>query len=119
MAGAEVFHEPLGAFQHGCVGARAEGLDPFGFQPVHEPKHQRGFRADDHQVDGVVFREGDQRIDVFRADCDAFGVLRDPGIARGAIELVAERGAGDGPAKRVLAATAADDQNAHDRTFLA
>ena len=44
---------------------------------------------------------------------DAFGLLRDAGIARRAIELVGERARGDLPGQRVLAPAGTEDEDVH------
>src|SRR5262249_28949953 len=48
-------------------------------------------------------------------DRHALGLARDPGVPRRAIELVAERRAGDGPAERMLAPARSDDEYPHLR----
>jgi hypothetical protein len=61
----------------------------------------------------VALHEIDETLDVVGGDRHAGGFLGDAGVAGRAEQLVAERGGGDGPAERVLAAAAADDQNLH------
>ena len=84
---AEVFHEALGAFQHRARRARPQRLDARRLQPVPQPRHQRRFRPDHHEVDLFLSGEGHQPVEIRRGDGHALGHLRDPGIARRAIEL--------------------------------
>ena len=52
-------------------------------------------------------------LDVVRGDRHALGVLCDAGVARRTVKLVAEGRGGNGPAERVLAPAAADNQYLH------
>jgi hypothetical protein len=113
VAGAEVLHEALGAFERRRRGARPEGLDAGLGQAVGQAQDQGRLGADHHVVDALLPGEGDQAVDVLGADRHALGLPRDAGVARRAVELVAQRRGRDGPAERVFAPAAADHQNPH------
>ena len=83
------------------------------------PAHQRRLRPDHDEVDLVRLAEGDHRRMVGDVERDAFGLLRDAGIARRAIELVGQRAGGDLPGQRVLAPAGAEKENVHARQALA
>ena len=83
-------------------------------QHVGHARHQRRFRADDHQVDGVALHELQDGLAVLGVQ--ALHVLRDgvrPAVARGRIQVVGTGGFRQGPRNGVLTAAAAQNQDVH------
>ena len=77
------------------------------------PAHERRLRADHDEVDLVRLAERDHRRMVGDVERDAFGLARDAGIARRAIEPVGERACRHLPGQRVLAPAGAEEENVH------
>ncbi len=113
LAGAQILHKALGAFERGGCLARAEGRDPRAFERIDEAGDERRLRADDDKIDCRLPAEGDQPRRVAGRDRHAFRLLGDPGIARRAIDLVDQGRGGDRPAQRVLAPARPDHQDIH------
>jgi len=112
---AKVLGEALRALKlRGRLG-RAEGLDAGGFEIIDNAGDQRHFRADDDEVDFRFLAEGDHGLVVGDVECDAFGFLRDAGIAGGAVELRHQRTGGDLPGQRVLAAAGTENEDVHEK----
>src|SRR5262249_52111106 len=109
----ELLREDLRAFDPRPRGPGAEDEEVRGAQLVGEAEAERLLGADDDEVDGLALRELDEGRDVVRRDGDVRRVLRGAGISRSAQELRSERGLGELPDQRVLAASAADDENFH------
>ena len=70
-----------------------ERFDPHSFEIVDDAGAKRRLGADDDEVDGLVLAEGDHPRMVRRIQRHTFGLLRDSGIARRAIETI-HKGAG-------------------------
>ncbi len=79
---AEVLCETLGALELGGLLARAERLDAGAREIIDDPGRQRRLRADHDEIHRVTLAEIDHRRVVGNIEGDAFGFLRDPGIAR-------------------------------------
>ena len=91
VARAHILHQALGAFQRRRRRARAERLDARLLQPIDQSGDERRFRADDDEIDAIVARETHQSGDIIGRDRHQLGLARDAGIARCAIQLVAQR----------------------------
>jgi hypothetical protein len=117
--GAEILDEPLGGFEPRARRRRAERFDPGLFQPVRETGGQRRFRADDGEIDSFLPCERHQRVQRHRIDGDAFGLPRDAGIARRAIELRHQGARAERPGQRMLASARADEKNVQGGSPLA
>ena len=57
MAGAEILHEPLGAFQSCGIGIGAEGRNARIAQPVDQAQHQRTFGPHHDKIDALLARD--------------------------------------------------------------
>ena len=93
--------------------ARAESRDPGVGERVDQALDQGRLGPDDHQVDGLIARGGDQAGYVLGTDVQAPGVVSDAGVPRRAQQLRMPLGAGERPRDRMLAPAAADDQDPH------
>ncbi len=118
VPGAEILGEALRSLERGGRLARPEGGDAGRLQPVDQPGNQRLLGTDDDEIDAFRFAKSDQQVEIRCRNLDALGLLGDPGIARRAIELVAERRGADRPAQRMFAPPRADDQNPHAQRLL-
>ena len=107
--------EPLAAFELRRRRCRPDDREAGGFEPIHEPGHERRLRPDDGEVDGVVLREGEETVYVARVEGDVRGERGGAGVARRAGERGTTGAAGEGVAQRVLAAPAPDDEDVHGR----
>lgn len=115
-----ILHKALGPFKGRSGSARAKSLDANGRQLVNQTQNQRNLGADHDETDVVVFCKADQRIHILGLDRNAGGHIGDPGIARRAIERVAQRRIPDAPAQRVLAPTRSHHKDFHGtRSFQA
>ena len=118
LAGAEVLHEALRAFERGGRGVGPNAAMPAASSASTRPRDQRRLRPDDDEIDPLAPAERDERRRCRSAAiAHAFGLLGDAGIARRAIEPVDQRRGGDRPAQRVLAPARADDQDPHSVTL--
>ena len=84
-------------------------------QHVGHAGNQRGFRADDHQVDGVLLHKGQHRFAVF--GIQVRNVLRDVGraaVAGSNEKLVSARRFRQRPRDGMLATAAAQNQDVHE-----
>ena len=77
------------------------------------PGGERGFGADDREVDLVLLGELDQPRHVGRRDVDVLGVERGAGVAGGDEHAIGPAALADLPRQRVFAATVANDQDFH------
>ena len=66
----------------------------------------------------LCLAEGDHRSVVGDVERDAFGLARDAGIARRAIEPIDQRACGDLPRQRVFASAGTEDENVHAPWFI-
>ena len=83
-------------------------------QHIGHACHQRRFRADDHQVDGVALHELQNGLAILGVQ--ARHVLRDgvrSTVARGRVQVVGTGGFRQGPRNGVLTAAAAQNQDVH------
>ena len=110
---AQVLGEALRALQPRRGFARAERLEAGRFEIVDHAGDQRRLRPDHDEVDLVRLAERDHRRVVGDVERDAFGLLRDAGIARRANEPVGQRAGGELPGQRVLAPAGAEEENVH------
>ena len=76
----------------------AEGLDSRSFEIVDDAGAKRGLGADHHQIDSLLLAEGDHRRMVGGIERHNLRLLRDPGIARRAIEPLHQRARRQRPA---------------------
>ncbi len=110
---AQILGEALGAFEP-CRGpGRSERLDAGGFQVVDDAGAERRLRPDHHKVDAMFAAKRDHRPMIGEVEADAFGLPRDAGIARRAIEPVGERACRHFPGQRMLAPAGAQQQDIH------
>ena len=104
----------LAALKLRTLHIRAEDRHAGFAQHVGHARHQRRFRADDHQVDGVALHELQNGLAVLGVQ--ARHVLRDgvrPAVARGRVQVVGTGGFRQGPRNGVLTAAAAQNQDVH------
>src|SRR3546814_12350908 len=101
------------AFEPRGVGARAEDGDVDLAQSIGEPRDERGFGADDDEIDRVRLYEGEQAIEIVGGDRDAFGKRLDPWIARCGIELGAAWRLCQLPAEGLFAAPRSAKHDSH------
>ena len=82
-------------FEPSSLGRRrgwTEHFDAGGFEIVGETGDQRRLGPDHHEADVLLLAEADYGIVIRHIEGDALGNLRDPGIARRAIEPCREGG---------------------------
>ena len=104
----------LAALELRTLRIRAEDGHAGFAQHVGHARHQRRFRADDHQVDGIALHEFQNGLAVLGVQ--ARHVLRDrfrPAVARGRVQVVGTGGFRQGPRNGVLTAAAAQNQDVH------
>src|SRR3546814_1060413 len=77
---------------------------------------ERGFGADDDEIDRVRLYEGEQAGDVVGGNAHAFGIRFDPRVARRGIELGAAWRLCQLPAERMFAAPRSDQQRSEEHT---
>ncbi len=111
---AEVLGEALGAFKPGRPFVGAERFDAGGFQIVDDARHQRPLRPHHDEIDLVLLGEGDHRLVVAKIERDAFGDLRDAGIAGRADDPRRQRARRNGPGQRMLTAAGTEEKDVHD-----
>ena len=92
---------------------RAERLDAGGFEIVDDARTKRHFRPDDDEVDFLFLAKSGHRRVVGDVERHALGLLRDAGIAGGAIELVGEWAGRHLPGQRVLASAGTNNEDVH------
>src|SRR3546814_10344546 len=73
-ARAEILGEALRAFEPRGGGARAEDGDVDLAQAIGETRDERGFGADDDEIDSVRLYEGEKAGDVVGGNANAFGI---------------------------------------------
>src|SRR5690606_22258034 len=71
-------------------------------------------RPDDDEADLLLLREGDDGFMVGDIERDAFGVLRDAGIAGRGVKPAQQRRGRNLPRQRMLAPARADQEYVHD-----
>ena len=106
----EAFGKILGAFElRGFLG-RAKDFEAARAKEIDDARRQRHFRADNGQVDAVLFgkvgeldRVGDRQVFQFKLTCRA-------GVARCDIDLLQAGGFSQMPGQRVFAPTGANDE---------
>jgi hypothetical protein len=113
VAGTEILHETLGTLHFSCSRTWSERFYAEIRQLISESCDERGFGANDDKLDFIVLRESDDPVDVLSGYGDAFGFLRNSGIAWRAIELGNQRGTRNSPAQRMFTAAAAYYQDPH------
>ena len=113
---AQILGEALGAFQPRRPFGRAERLDAGSLQIVDNAGAERRLRARPRRGRSCLsLAERDHRRLVGQIERDAFGLLRDAGIARRAIEPVGQRARRHLPGQRVLASAGTEDEDVHAR----
>ncbi len=110
---ADILGESLRAFKLRGHLRGTERLDPGGFQIVDDAGAKRRFRSHHDEADALVLAEGDHRRMIGRIERHAFGLLRDPGIARRAIEAVHQRARRHFPGQRMLASAGSEQKDVH------
>ena len=109
----EFFGEGLGALELCCGTAWPKAAQTGCLESVHHPQHQRRFRTDDRETDAFAARELDQAGDVLGGNRH----IAHPRLGGGAGVAGRDQHFGDArrlcamPSQRMLAATAADDQD--------
>src|SRR3546814_4616747 len=86
-------------------------------QSIGEPRDERGFGADDDEIDRVRLYDGEQAGDVVGGNAHAFGIRFDPRVARRGIELGAAWRLCQLPAERMFAAPRSEQQDIHVSPF--
>ena len=118
----ELLGELLAAFQLcALLAGPNEGhvLEAFGFgKMVDDAFGQRGFRSDDHHVDGLFADEGLHPGEVHGVEVDILSERRRAGIARSEEEAFQQAAAGDFPTDGVLAAARSKNEYAHGASKL-
>ena len=104
----KLFGEPFIAFQLGGFHAGAEDLEAELLQAIGQAGGERVFRADDDQIDRVVFGEAFDATEVHDIDLEAIRHLRHAGVAREAEEALNFGRLAELPRQGVLAAARAD-----------
>ena len=92
---------------------RTEDLEPRGTKSVDDARGERRFRSDDRERDLVVARELDEIGNRGQRDIGERRIARRAAIARRDEHARDARALRDLPRQRVLAATAADDEDVH------
>ena len=105
--------EGLAALEPGGGAARAEHEQAVLGEQIGDAGDQRGFGADDGQIDLLAAGEGQQAGEIVGCDGDRVGLLLDAGVARRAEHLGGQRRGTEGMNEGVFATAAADNQNAH------
>ena len=111
--GAEILGEAFGAFELCRRPRRPERFHASRFEIVGEAGDERRLGPDHHKPDVLLFAEGDDGFMVSDVERHAFGDLRDPGIARRAIEPIQHGALLELPGERMLAPPASDQQHIH------
>ena len=116
MALEERLAERFRSLELGRGSARSEAEPPRRLEPVHDARNQRSLRSDYGQRNVFTLRESEQSIDVLGTDGDVLDALGhgSTSVAWRDIHPRNARGAGCAPGKRMLAATAANDENLHE-----
>jgi hypothetical protein len=110
---AEILGEALRALKPRCPLGRAKRLDAGSFEIVDNAGAERRLRPDCDEADILVLAEGDHRGVVGRIERHAFGLLRNPGIARRAIKAAHQRTRGDLPSQRMFTPAGTEQKNVH------
>ncbi len=119
LAGAQILHKALRAFECRRRRARAEGSDPLAFERIDQAGDKRRLGTDDDEIDRFPPAELDDALGVARGDRDAFRLVGDSGIARRAEDPIDQRRGRDRPDQRMLAPARADDEYFHCGTRIA
>src|SRR4029079_17098942 len=106
------------AFEARAGSTRTERGDAGLAQLVGDAEHERILGADDDEVDVLLRRELHDRSDVADLERDVARDLRRADVAGRAQDLGLQRRLRELPAQRVLASTAAHDQDLHDSVLL-
>ena len=88
IGAAQILGEALGAFEPRRGPRRPERLDAGGLQIIDDAGAERRLRPDHDQIDAASAAKCDHRPMIGDVERHAFGLLRDAGIARRAIEPV-------------------------------
>jgi hypothetical protein len=115
MSRHEILGEDLAALETGGSGGRTKDRQPSRRKEVDDAPVERQFRADDGQLDLFADRHVEQPVDVPGIDGDRSGESGDAGVARRAQHRRHRAVAAEGPNESVLTATAADDEDFHER----
>ena len=109
----EFLGEALAGFKL-CGGARGPESSPAAASElVDNAEHQRELRADDGQVGPDLIRHRDHRVQAFQIDGEALGLFGNARVAGCAINFSRSRRLSKFPYERVLAASAAENENFH------
>ena len=111
--GHDLFGEGLAALEPRGLGRRAEHEQAVFGEQVGDARHERRLGADHGQVDAFAPGKRQQSLEIGAVDVDRVGLLGDAGVAGRAEHPAGERRGAEGMNEGVLAATAADNQNAH------
>ena len=114
VAGAEVLGEAFRPFEAGGLGIRAECLDTLRIQTVNKAGYERKLRSDNNKIDPLGPGKGDQTINVFHSNIDAFGNRRDARVSGGRIDTPTQRRSGNCQTECMFAPTRPDNQYFHD-----
>ena len=82
---------------------------------VHYAEHQRQFRPHDGEVGLDLVSERDHGVEALDVDRDALRLVRDPAVARRAVDFCDPRRLPELPHQGMLASAAADDEDLHGR----
>ena len=118
MRAAQVLGESLRAFEPRRRPPRPEGFDAGGFEIVDDPRHQRPFGANHHEIDPLRLAKIGHRGMVGRIEPDQLGVPGDPGVPRGAIEPVDQRTIRELPGQRMLAPAGPEQKQVHESAYM-
>ena len=84
----QLFGKGLGAFDDGCVFARAKRADARFLERIHHAERKRVVRCDHHKVGLVRLGKGNHAVDVRGLDVHALSLLCDAAVARRAPDMV-------------------------------
>ena len=115
----------IAVVEHELLGERLRRLDLSGgaggaedrqarrAEAIDDARLERRFGTDDGEVDVAVASEALEAVDVAHVDRDALAELGDAGVAWRGDELEVGLFPGELPGERVLATTAADEEDSH------
>ena len=110
----EALREDLARLEPATGAVRAEHGEPRIAQPVADPRGNRGFGADDDEIDLVGLRAVDEFARVGHADVgQVFAPRHGARVAGRMIERRARRRLPQAPRQRIFARTAPNHQDAH------
>ena len=112
----DLLGEPLGRLDLRGVAGGTEGEDAAFAQRVDEAGGEGCFGSDDDEVDATLLGGVAEAVDVGVVDREVLAEFRGSGVARRGEQGLAGRRLRQFPGQRVLASTAADDQDSHGRS---